>query len=250
MITSDTTGLDIFCGRDVFGTRIAAYYKAYKDIGGARFFVQRNASGEVTAAISDVGGAVTLCCSEGSGFDELSSVLKFCGAKSVMCGGEYGDKLKLIKTGYGSIVEAPAGIVAGANVVYVTSASEAFSFKGVYDTLNACGFITGGYPGWLADISLRIRRGTAEMLIITDGDTVAATASALFVTEEAVLLGAVGTMPEYRGRGYAGALVRALASEHTSSGRRTELLCEPHRLSFYTSLGFCETGKWFAGTVS
>lgn len=249
MITSDTSGLAEFCGRDVFGTRIAALHKAYEGVGGAEFFTQRGTDGHTLAAISNVGGAVTLCCTDSSDLDELSAFIRFTRAENVLCDGAYGEKFGLKRTGSGNVVEVPSNIKAETDLMFVTNADEAFSYKGIFDTLGACDFAVGNFSDWLADISLRVRRGTAEMVSVSEDGIVAATASALFITESAVLLGAVGTLPPFRGKGYAGALVRSLAQKYTAGGRRTELLCEAHRLSFYKSIGFRKTGQWFAGTV-
>ena len=60
------------------------------------------------------------------------------------------------------------------------------------------------------------------------------------VSTYAVYLGAVATHPQMRGRGLAGDLVLRLAK----CGKRAEILCKEHRVSFYTSLGFSQIGEF------
>ena len=51
-----------FCDRDVFGTRIKAYFNCYStDYDFVKFWVQTDENGNVTAAISRVDGDMTLC---------------------------------------------------------------------------------------------------------------------------------------------------------------------------------------------
>ncbi len=65
----------------------------------------------------------------------------------------------------------------------------------------------------------------------------------LFSTETAVLLGAVATRPEYRGRGLAGALVTRLAE--SENDKRVELLCKHDSIvEFYKSIGFEVKNEW------
>jgi predicted GNAT family acetyltransferase len=52
-------------------------------------------------------------------------------------------------------------------------------------------------------------------------------------------------LPEYRGKGYAGALVTDLAVKMTSKSKRTELLCARDSIiEFYKHIGFEKTGEW------
>ena len=66
----------------------------------------------------------------------------------------------------------------------------------------------------------------------------------LFETASAGLIGAVATLPEHRGKGYAGALVTALARQLNTKGKRADLMCEEKLTQFYNNLGFEKTGAW------
>ena len=125
------------------------------------------------------------------------------------------------------------------NTPTVTPFDAAFSYREVYDLLLACGFTLGAFEPWLGDLALRVRRGTANVLCARDR-TAVATASVLLDSGSAVYLGAVATHPSMRGRGLAGDLVLRLAQ----CGKRAEILCKAHRVSFYSSLGFRQIGEF------
>ena len=121
----------------------------------------------------------------------------------------------------------------------ITPLDADFSYREVYDLLLKCGFSLGAYEPWLGDLALRVRRGAANVLAVRDRATIC-TASVLFESESAVYLGAVATHPSARGRGLGGDLVLSLAQ----CGKRAEILCKEHRVSFYTSLGFSQIGEF------
>ena len=74
-----------FCDRDVFGTRIKAYFNCYStDYDFVKFWVQTNENGEVTAAISRVDGDMTLC-EYGADYEELLQFVKIVGFTTIQC---------------------------------------------------------------------------------------------------------------------------------------------------------------------
>lgn len=241
MITSNISGLHQFCTRDVFGTRISAFFTAYRGLSGAQFFVQNCGSG-ICAAISKLDSAVTISCTPNADFDELLEYLRFVGTDSLLCSKEVRENLSFPFQKCGSVVEYRAVHSKPPDAAIIESSSESFSYSEIFRLLEKCGFLLGNYDSWLADLCLRTRRGTAKSVCIAKHGNILSTASALFITDTAVLLGAVGTSPDARGMGFAGALVGSLAAEF--SQKRVELLCEQHRLSFYENIGFIKTGEW------
>lgn len=108
----------------------------------------------------------------------------------------------------------------------------------VYDLLTACGF-----PGmqqrneWMADMVLRWRKGSAKTWLLGD----CSTASAMAITPEHVFLGALGTLPEHRGKGLARQLLGHIYGEFP--GRTLWLSCREELLGFYEDIGFSLTGR-------
>ncbi len=121
-----------------------------------------------------------------------------------------------------------------------------FELCDVYDILNRSGF--DGLPEklqWLSDVLFRLKKNTACAAVIKEDAKPVACAMILFETEKAALIGAVATLPEYRGKGYAGSLVTALAGLTSEKKKRTELLCAKNGIvDFYSKLGFVKTGEW------
>ena len=243
MINDDTHGMAEFCCHDVFGTRIAALYTAYGDAFKGVSFRQQREGGEILASLSICDGAAVLSAGQNADFDELAQYLRFTGFSTLLCEKTVRERLKIRSEKCGFVVRCDESATTFPPNT-VTDGHRDFSYRAVYDILGVCGFGVGNYCEWLADISIRCRRGAAKTLAVCENGRFVSTASALYITDTAVLLGAVGTLPKMRGRGYAGKLVCALAHENTSKNRRVELLCETKRLSFYEQNGFYTVGEW------
>lgn len=230
-----------FCDRDVFGTRIKAYYNCYStDYDFVKFWAQYDESGKITAAISRVDGDATLCV-DGADFEELSEFLNIVGYRTVQCEKDIARKLTDSPFDWGYVVRCEkTGIYDKAEIKKV------FELKEIYDIIkpeNLTG--VGDYLPWLSDTKFRVDRGTAEGRIsVCDGEN-AGCAMVLFRTDRAALLGAVATKPQFRGRGLARSLVLGLAEKELSDGRRVELLCKSGSIvEFYKSIGFCIVNEW------
>ncbi len=241
MIKNEVIGLSDFCKKDVFGTRIKAYLSVLGEDSGVALFYVQNIDGKVTAAIGKVFSDITLCCSDNADFDEISQFLSFIGYESLLCEKSVRERLSLPINSFGSVMTfvAPTREIRLKDGI-VTSEDEAFEFKKIYSLLKECEFELPDYSEWLSDIAIRNKRGVSRTLCVCDGDSVVSTASALFITEDAVYLGAVATNPAYRGRGSAGDLVLSLCD----TTKRVNILCKEHRVSFYESIGFKRDGEW------
>lgn len=241
MIKNTADGINEFCKRDVFGTRIKAYLNVYgNNMTTALFYVQ-TVDGAVTAVISKVFEDATLCCRDNADFEELSEFLRFTGYKSLLCEKSIREKLSLPVNSFGSVMRflKPSREIRRKDG-FLRSGDADFEFKKIYSLLKKCEFELGDYGEWLSDIALRDKKGVSKTLCVEDGGRVVSTASALFITEDAVYLGAVATSPEYRGKGSAGDLVLSLCDAE----KRVNILCKEHRVGFYESLGFKRDGEW------
>ncbi len=99
------------------------------------------------------------------------------------------------------------------------------------------------YSAWLVDLSHRIRHDAADSVLLRKGKESVATASILARTEDAVYIGAVGTIPEEQGNGYASAAVTDLMTRYPD--RPAYLFCRPSLVSFYERLGFESYTKYY-----
>ena len=110
--------------------------------------------------------------------------------------------------------------------------------------LRQAGFFAQGDPdGWYADACARSARGLAEIWIAEQQGAPVATAGvySLRDTPFGGYLTAVETLPDWRGRGYALALVDALARK-CGEDRPLQLICAPRLLPLYRAAGFEQIG--------
>ncbi|MBP9988748.1 MAG: hypothetical protein KBT46_04540, partial [Ruminococcus sp.] len=97
---SDNTFLD-FCDRDVFGTRIKAYYNCYSsNYDFVNFWVQTDED-KIVSVISRIDSDITVT-STGENSDELKSFLQMIGFTSIQCEKRIADKMnfKASMSGY------------------------------------------------------------------------------------------------------------------------------------------------------
>lgn len=231
-----------FCDRDVFGTRIKVYYNCYStDYDFVKFWVQTDDDGRITASLSRIDGDVTLCA-DNCDFDEMSEFLNMVGYNSIQCERTAADKMNLQYSLWGYVVRYKGNDYQAKPV----SIKESFELKEIYDIIKSAKLVgVGEYLAWLSDTSFRMNRGYTKALVADVKGKSAGCAMALFSSDRAVLLGAVATVPEFRGRGIAGTLVTMLADEAVKDGRRAELLCKNDSIvEFYKSIGFEVENEW------
>ncbi len=226
-----------FCDRDVFGTRIKAYYNCYStDFDFMKFWAQYDDSGKITAAISRIDGDATLCV-ENADFEELSEFLRVIGYSDIICAECAAEKLGLDVSDSSYIVEYRNPVTADN-----TGILNDFDKREIYSLLCECGFSMGDYGSFLADICARLNKNTASVAAIAENGELCSCAFSLFNGRKSALLGAVATRESARGRGCAGKLVTCLAN---SRGKKTFLFCRNDGLSeFYKKHGFEICGRW------
>lgn len=229
-----------FCKRDVFGTRILCLYNCYStDYDFVKFWVQTDEKGDIISAVSRIDGDVTVS-STGENTEELFEFLKIVGFRTIQC-----EKKTAESAGYGGKINGyVVRYIKNKNKIAKIQADNVFRPKEIYDIIKSANLVgVGDYLPWLSDTTFRMNRGaTTALTALADGKAVA-TAMKLFITDHAVLLGAVATRPEYRGRGLAGALVTTLAE--SEKDKRVELLCKYDSIvEFYKSIGFEVKNEW------
>lgn len=232
------------CGNDVFGTRIDAYLHTYgTDCAFASFYIQ-SIDKTPCAALCLIEDTVTLCCDNGTDYRELSAFLNALCFRHLLADARVIKDLELVPSKSSYTVRFRTPKKSGLNRPVTTCG--VYELADIYDILNRADF--SGLPAraaWLCDVSSRVKTGTAAAAIITEDGQKAACAMALFMTEKAALIGAVATLPAFRGRGLAGHLVTTLALQMIAAGKRAELLCaNDSLLAFYEELGFESVGFW------
>lgn len=242
LIENECEELKSVCSYDVFGTRIKAYFDTYK----ARFdflkvWVQLDKNENPLAAISLMDKDMTLTCRENADFEELEFFIKMTDFASLQCGRDTLKRLHLEESLWGYIV-------AYDEIMPVKSDNISFNvdFKQMYSLISGVKLLgVGEYLPWLSDITYRVNHGTAIPAAIYESNSLSACAAALFITDNAALLGAVATNPQCRGKGFGSTLVKTLGNKMLENGRRVELLCKHDSIvEFYKSIGFKVKGEW------
>ena len=242
LIDAPSAELEKICSSDVFGTRIFAYFNTY----GAKFdflkvWLQLGEDETPLAAISLMDADMTLTAKENADFEELRWFIKMTPFSSLQCERGVMKKLNFTESIWGYVVEYKEHLPSESGLV-----TNNVDFKEMYSLISGVKLLgVGEYLPWLSDITYRVNHGTALPGAIYENGTLCACAAALFITENAALLGAVATQPEYRGKGFGGTLVKTLGSIMLREGRRAELLCKNDSIvEFYKSVGFFPVGEW------
>ena len=226
-----------FLPADAYAARITALFKTYgADYDFASFWVQK-VDDEPVAAIGRVDGNMTLCCTGNADYEELSAFIDAVGYSSLTLDEKYILPLGLTDAKSSYTVEYK-GEKDFSNELIKTD----YDKKKLYDLLISCGFELGSYSAFLSDVCARLNKNTASLAAIGEAEADAC-AFALFEGEKSVLLGAVATRNEARGKGYASALVKYLAGREQI--KKVFLFCRNDGLlDFYKKSGFEYAGKW------
>lgn len=226
-----------FLPADPYAARITALAKTYgTDYDFALFWVQK-IDGVPVAAVSRIDGNATLCSLDGADYDELSEFLKAVGYSSLTFDASFAERLGIMPQKTSFTVKYTGGASVCDDVL------RDYNKKEIYSLLCECGFELGDYGAFLADVCSRLNKSTASLAVAEAEGKLCACAFALFEGEKSVLLGAVGTSPAARGRGFASKLVGTLAE--MKKEREVFLFCRNDSLAaFYSKIGFETAGRW------
>lgn len=220
-----------FLPADPFSAVITAMASTYgTDYGFARFYVQDN-----RAALSIVDGNVNIFASADADIDEIREFLNVVGYSSVR--GEKGviDRLGLDIADSSYIVE-----YAGKSVPAPAGFTDSREPREIYSLLTLSGFDMGDFNAFSQDVCIRLNKGTASFGGIAE-DELYCCCFRLFEGSKSILLGAVATHPDFRGRGLASSLVPYMADSKKPSFLFTR---NDALLDFYINCGFEEKGRW------
>lgn len=231
-----------FLPPDAYSARITALCKTYGTAYSFASFWVQNIDGDFVAAISRVDGDMTLCCTENADFEEISAFIGAVGYSSITYDAAYSESLGISPQKSSFTVKYKGGAKMCENGVLFD-----YDKKALFNLLTECGFELGSYDAFLADVCARLNKSAATVAAAENDGGLCACAFALFEGNKSVLLGAVGTKPEARGKGYASKLVGTLAE--IKKEKEVFLFCRNDSLAdFYSGLGFEIVGKWAVET--
>ena len=226
-----------FLPADPFAARITALFATYgAGQPFAQFWVQA-VNGAPAAAVCRLDGAMTLCCTAQTDFEELRLFVQTVGYDSLLADADALAALGLPETDGSYIV-----VYRGGPVPPDPEIRTDYDLRAIHALLGAAQFPTGSFAAFAADVGARLRNGTASYGVFADA-ALQACAFRLFIGDKSLLLGAVVTDPAARGRGYASRLVTQLAQD--AQGRAAFLFCRNDGLlPFYEKMGFVSAGRW------
>ncbi|MCL2299389.1 MAG: GNAT family N-acetyltransferase [Firmicutes bacterium] len=211
---------------DIYSACVLAAYRSYDD-GLCWLQTAGGMNAAPTAVLSLVDGFAILAVRDHPDWEELAAFLRMQPWSRLQCGAAIAEKLPFpvewtsICLRFSQPKQADSAGIARAN-----DPGE------VYGILARCFPDMENRNDWMADLALRWRKGTAKSWVLDN----TCTASALALTEHYAFLGALGTLPEARGRGLAGRLLTYIAGE--MAGREVWLSCREELQGFYESIGF------------
>lgn len=219
--------MDEFAPWDIYGARVLAAHHSYYDMQECQFWAQDDSS-----VISLVDGFAILSAKENADWEELATFLRMQPWSRLQCSADIAAKLPFPVEWHSMMLRfvAPKKEFAHDTIAVANDPGK------VYDILTRCGLGAQKRNDWMADLALRWRRGTAQTWMLGE----ACTGSAIAVTPEYIFIGALGTLPEYRGRGLAGQLVSHICAQY--AGREIWLSCREELQGFYESIGFERVG--------
>lgn len=114
-----------------------------------------------------------------------------------------------------------------------------------YPLLKACFEDLPSFESWYADVNHKLRYGLCRIVGFRQNGVPVSCAMTTSEISNAAVIGAVATLEQARGKGYASSNVLTLANDLIKQGKNVFLSpksCKAYQL--YTSLGFTECGKW------
>ena len=218
---------------DIYSARVLAAYRSYYEMPECQFWFQ-----DGTSAISLIDGFAILAVQDSTDWEELTAFLRMQPWSRLQCDADAAANLPFPVEWRSMLVR----FVAPKKEFFYENVAVANDPGKVYDILARCGLGVKIRNDWMADLALRWRRGTAQTWTLgaKGSEGAVCTGSAVAVTPEYIFIGALGTLPEHRGRGLAGQLISYICKQY--AGREIWLSCREELQGFYESIGFERTG--------
>lgn len=227
--------LDDFVNIDLYSVRIKSLAAAYGFGYAFASFYRQLVNERCTAVISYLDSDAVLSFDpEFADMDELVSFFAVKGFATLLCN----DDFHIIhRSDSGFVMEC-------SNIKIKTCRYEISSLK-TFDALKKLyGFVgySGSFEAWYADISRRVRTGTAYACGVFDNGEMISSAVLSSVYENFAVLSGVKTRAEFRSKGIGGAVVSSICSKVKGN---VYIMREQNKNErFYSELGFKNNGKW------
>lgn len=233
---------DFYCsGKNPLSVKIGGLFAAYgAERPFAMFWRQTNESSAQTALVSLFDGNLTVVAEPTADFEELAAFVRVMRQGSLLCGEEVCRKLRLRPAQKVFAMMRP--LSGGSDKC---PAESAVDYRRLYDILQSGadgGIELPEFESWYADLSHRVRHGTARAVILARNGQPAAAAVSAFETAGAALLSGVAVLPKHRGLGLGAAAVNQICAFLAADKRVAYVLAQPPVVGFYQTAGFSPCG--------
>lgn len=226
--------LNSFSAVNLFTVRIAALAAAYGfSYDFARFYVQTDENGVLTALISYLDNDATLAFLPDADLSELNSFFRTVGFTTLLC-----------QDSFQFDYDYCEGVLMRSVRCYdVAPGMGVFDeYPKLMDLFNFIDYDKQDFESWYVDLSHRIRHGTAKAVALTVEDQIVSSGIFSSITEKGAVLTSVSTRAAFRRMGYGSALVKKMTAD---IGRTVFLMREKDRNEeFYIKSGFVNDGIW------
>lgn len=221
---------------DPFYTRIWSLFESYEgEYSFVGFWVQE-LDGAITAAISRFEDKFSLYLTDAADLEEVAAFLRFQGAPAVMMNAGYELGLTAKHVISGQVLR-----YRGEEYISKLEICEP-EIQEVYRLLQSCEspiFRVPPYLSFLSDVTHRRNLGKCGITGVRVDGVLASSVMTVSETEDAAILGAVATHPDFRKRGLSRELVRTLASRIIKQGRTAYVFsASDANTRFYENSGF------------
>lgn len=228
-----TKQIEDWTSSDIYTIRILSLLKSYGTKYNFATFYRQVIDGRITAIISRLDNDFTLSVADGFDNEEIVRFLCVTGYSSLLCS----DK-PLLSSRY------EEGVVMRCDKKHEKSMQGVHidEYPKLMDLYNFVDYEGQDFKAWYVDISHRVRHKTAKAYTLNVNDEIISSGILSSIFDSSAILTAVRTSDEFRRMGYGSLLVSHIVSDvkGTVYIMRDKELNE----SFYTRLGFENTGIW------
>lgn len=239
---SEIATFEQFCEGGPFGCKIAGLQRGYGIfLPFARFWMQTDESGTITAAVSLLDGAAVLHCRGQADLQELKAFLFAAGCRTLLCTGRMALSLYGKADRAGEILSHSGHPQAAAQEIQLL---QEVPIRDLFSLLCESGQLDPRqFEPFYLDLSHRVRHGVCLTQGAVENGRLAASAVAGSITDKTAVLSAVAAHPEFRRKGLGSAAVLSLL--HRLFPRTAFVLCASQSaVCFYKSMGFSAAGRW------
>ncbi len=229
-------------GQAPFACKILSTAAAYgTELPFAQFWLQTTDGGRPVAAVSKLDDILTLCTASGANYQELKELISILNVKFVLCNLSATQAMNLKIAQQGEIM-----VYKKQEPLSAQDFEDNPDLEEVHKLLCACeteSFTPPEFEPFYLDMSHRVRHGTARAVGIQKENALISCAIAVARTEQAAVLSAVATHPDYQHKGFGSRAVLALLSLLPQE-QIFIFRAQNENAAFYRSLRFGPYGQW------